>query len=337
MAVMNKTFLLAALLVVACDKGGGTSGGGGAGGGTGSGAERGRCYPNGTCNDGLVCLSDVCVRPPPADCAKVATKLASYRLGNYAPRDERDKVIEELRASCVAAQLSVEEGDCILEATGRLAVARCPEPLLAELEGDADGCKTVAKILTSTLVTDMGQDPAKREKILALEPEVREVVTAACTDDHWPDAVKECLGKASDMRSIDPCMDDMPKDLMMKLMERAKDIMAKIEAIDEPPPPPPPAVDAGIAPPPPVGDAGAAALPASLPSCQAYLDLMAKFVACPTAPQDQRDAFAQALDASREAWRQLASGGPQQIAEIEESCKAATAAMQQSMDTYKCQ
>jgi hypothetical protein len=137
------------------------------------------------------------------------------------------------------------------------------------------------------------------------------------------------------MRSVDPCMDDMPKDLLMKLMDRAKDIMAKIEAIDEPPPPPPVTVDAGLATPPPVGDAGA--LPAELASCQAYLDLMAKFVACPTAPQDQRDAFAQAIEASREAWRQLAAGGPQQLAEIEASCKAAIAAMQQSMDTYRCQ
>lgn len=29
------------------------------------GTERGKCYPNQTCNDGFVCLSDLCVRPPP--------------------------------------------------------------------------------------------------------------------------------------------------------------------------------------------------------------------------------------------------------------------------------
>jgi len=36
------------------------------GGAPGPGEERGNCYPNGTCNDGLVCLSDLCVRLPDA-------------------------------------------------------------------------------------------------------------------------------------------------------------------------------------------------------------------------------------------------------------------------------
>ena len=31
------------------------------------GIERHACYPNGTCNDGLTCLSDLCVRLPEAD------------------------------------------------------------------------------------------------------------------------------------------------------------------------------------------------------------------------------------------------------------------------------
>lgn len=31
------------------------------------GIERHACYANGTCNDGLMCLSDLCVRLPTAD------------------------------------------------------------------------------------------------------------------------------------------------------------------------------------------------------------------------------------------------------------------------------
>jgi hypothetical protein len=44
----------------------------GCGGGSGSpatGTERGPCYGNGTCNTGLVCLSNTCVKPPPTGTA----------------------------------------------------------------------------------------------------------------------------------------------------------------------------------------------------------------------------------------------------------------------------
>jgi MYXO-CTERM domain-containing protein len=43
----------------------GTTGGGGQA-GAGAGSERGPCYGNGTCNAGLVCLSDICVKPADA-------------------------------------------------------------------------------------------------------------------------------------------------------------------------------------------------------------------------------------------------------------------------------
>jgi hypothetical protein len=91
------------------------------------GTERGACYGNRTCNDGLSCLSDLCVRPPGADCGKVAAKLGSFMLGNYADRDLRDQYLARTRDECTAAQLTKEEGDCLLGAPHRNALGRCPK------------------------------------------------------------------------------------------------------------------------------------------------------------------------------------------------------------------
>jgi hypothetical protein len=114
-----------ALLLAAC-----------AGGSSGSaqrapdGHERGDCYGNGTCNDGLMCLSNVCVRPPPADCAKVAKALDYLTLGNYAPAAERTAFDERVARECQAAMLTKEEGDCILAAKSRQQLAECPKPMV---------------------------------------------------------------------------------------------------------------------------------------------------------------------------------------------------------------
>jgi hypothetical protein len=94
------------------------------------GTERGDCYGNGTCNPGLLCLSNLCVRPPPADCAKVARHLDYMTLGNYASMAERAAFDEQVTRECQAAGLSKEEGDCILEAKSRQQLAGCPKPLV---------------------------------------------------------------------------------------------------------------------------------------------------------------------------------------------------------------
>ena len=93
------------------------------------GTERGACYGNKTCNEGLQCLSGVCVRPPPPDCAKVAEKLSFLTLSNYAKRAERQAYISRTTTTCMQAKLTHDEADCILEAKNRGALTRCPKPL----------------------------------------------------------------------------------------------------------------------------------------------------------------------------------------------------------------
>ncbi len=108
-----------------------------------AGSERGACYGNGTCNDGLTCLSELCVRPPGADCDKVAAKLGSMFLGNYAGRDQRDAFLASTKDECVRAKLTKEEGDCLLSVPHRNGFAKC-----AKVIGVGDCAKVVAHLET---------------------------------------------------------------------------------------------------------------------------------------------------------------------------------------------
>ena len=68
---------------VACKGGGGGGGGGGKANGSAApvvGQERGDCRPDRSCDPGLTCLSNLCVRPPtasPPTCAASARAPAS--------------------------------------------------------------------------------------------------------------------------------------------------------------------------------------------------------------------------------------------------------------------
>jgi hypothetical protein len=89
------------------------------------GVERSSCRPDRTCDPGLVCLSDLCVRPPPADCDAVAEQLASIDLGNYAEPEDRAPVVARYAAACAAALITRREAHCIDLARDRSSAALC--------------------------------------------------------------------------------------------------------------------------------------------------------------------------------------------------------------------
>lgn len=91
------------------------------------GTERGDCYGNGTCNDGLACMSGLCVRPPGADCDAVVAHLGAILLDNYMPRDQRDRWAADTLAECVDAKLGQDDGRCLLDAKHRNLLSRCPK------------------------------------------------------------------------------------------------------------------------------------------------------------------------------------------------------------------
>lgn len=159
------------------------------------GAERGPCYGNGTCDEGLWCLSDLCVRPPPADCAKVADKLGNLLLSNYAPREERAAFVGEMKAACDSAQLAKEDGDCILGAADSKELAECPQPLgMGDCERVLEHVEQVLAPTDERLARELASDrdemlrECRREAITKVE----EACILAARDT---DALERCVGR----------------------------------------------------------------------------------------------------------------------------------------------
>lgn len=94
-----------------------------------AGQERGDCRPDSSCDPGLTCLSNLCVRPPPADCKKVAEAMSFVLLDNYTPREQRTAFFDETQRQCEAAHLSTDDGECLMKATSRANLRDCPVPL----------------------------------------------------------------------------------------------------------------------------------------------------------------------------------------------------------------
>jgi hypothetical protein len=322
-----------ALALAGCEKSGGP------------GKERGACYGNGTCDPGLVCMSELCVRPPPADCAKVAEKLASYRLGNYAPKEERAKVIGELTGKCEEARLSVDEGKCILEAQGRMEIAQCPRPLLDELAGDKDGCKAVADQVARFFVDAFSQqgmgDRSKAEKFA---PEIASAIQASCVEDAWPDAPKRCFLMAASFDDMGDCQDAFPEELEDRVEKRLEPVIEKIMKLmmnDGSAPTTPPATPPPVTPPPttiaPPPGATTGALPATIEAaCAGYLARMERFMACDKVPKESRDAARQGIDAMKDAWKQAGAMPAEAQKAMADACKQAEDALAQAMTATGC-
>ena len=85
------------------------------------GKERADCRLDKTCDPGLMCLSNLCVRPPPADCTAVGEGLASHDLGNYAEPEDRAPVVDKYKRACHKAMVSKEQGECIAATTEKFA------------------------------------------------------------------------------------------------------------------------------------------------------------------------------------------------------------------------
>ncbi len=94
-----------------------------------AGAERGPCKRGRACDDGLTCLSDLCVRPPPADCAAVGKQLSFRFLDNYTPRAQRDAFVAEVGRQCETGRLSERDGACLVRARNRAELRACPRPI----------------------------------------------------------------------------------------------------------------------------------------------------------------------------------------------------------------
>ena len=205
------------------------------------GHERDDCRPDKTCEPGLVCLSNLCVRPPPADCQAVADQLASIDLGNYAEPETRAPVISRYKAACETALVSKEEGQCLDKARDKWSASQCVPRMFPELASSSTGdCaalveKTKAMIAKQAAYTS---DP----KMKTWFDRTMAVMQEACEQDHWPDQLKKCMLASDGTTALQQnCAQAMPPALQEKLQARMTRAMQELQAQGQPPtgaPPP---------------------------------------------------------------------------------------------------
>lgn len=208
------------------------------------GTERGDCRPAaekgavGTCDPGLLCLSNLCVRPPPADCAAVGERLASFDLGNYAEPDARAPVVAKYKAACEKAYVTKEQGDCIEKADSSWAAKDCASAMFPELESTNTGLCDQVMVKIKALIDKQiagNSDPSTAKLIGAMT----DVMRQSCEQDGWPDALKQCLAAANDDAGMTACNAQMPPSVQQKISERMQKAMAEnMQTMPAPPPPP---------------------------------------------------------------------------------------------------
>lgn len=185
-----------------------------------AGTERGDCRPEGNCEPGLLCLSNLCVRPPPADCQTVADQLASMELGNYADPEQRTPVVARYKAACTTGRVSQEQGACLEKATDKWAAAQCAPSMFPEMQAMSAGdCAGVSAKLKTAMSRQMGavNDPQVQQMFAT----ALGVVQQSCEQDAWPEMFKKCILLAADTTdALETCTGQMPPALQQKLTER---------------------------------------------------------------------------------------------------------------------
>ena len=182
----------------------------------------------GTCDPGLLCLSNLCVRPPPADCQAIADQLTSFELGNYAEPEERAPVADKYKRACNKAMVSKEQGQCMEKATDKVGAFQCAPLMFPELGkpaaaggGDCDQIMTITRAYMTKSVAG-SQDPQMQKMLDAALGAMKE----SCEQDNWPVAFKQCILTAGDSTdAMNRCNGQMPPDIQKKMTDRMMKIV----------------------------------------------------------------------------------------------------------------
>jgi hypothetical protein len=193
-----------------------------------AGHERGSCRPDRTCDVGLLCLSNLCVRPPAADCQDVGEQLASFDLGNYAEPEDRAPVVARYQAACEVAMLSRDEQHCIDRTRDRWSAAQCAPRLFPDLASSSTGnCGAiVARVRAAT----------QKQAAYLSDPRMKTwfdrtvtVMQESCEQDHWPDALKKCMLAGNELAAMtQACNQQTPPALRQRLQERLSQAMQDV-------------------------------------------------------------------------------------------------------------
>ena len=184
-----------------------------------AGDERQDCRPDHGCEPGLVCLSNLCVRPPAADCAHVAEALASGELGNYAPPQARAPLVAAKRAACEAAQVSKDEAACLDKAHDAWSQRQCVPRMFPETAATPGECAAIAmkvRALIAPNVAQVGSDAAH------MVDKMMPILESSCEHDGWPPEIKRCILATGpgDLAAMNRCSALMPKALQDHLQEQ---------------------------------------------------------------------------------------------------------------------
>lgn len=189
------------------------------------GKERGDCRADKTCDPGLLCLSGLCVRPPPADCEAVGEHLTSLELGNYAEPEDRAPVVARYKAACEKGYVSKEQGACIEKTDNKWAAMECAPEMFPETK--ASGTGDCGKVVAKLRAAFARQAPA------VLDPQTQTMMAKAmnaikdsCEQDGWPAALKRCILESSDTAdAMTACDQQVPPALKTKMTERMMNAM----------------------------------------------------------------------------------------------------------------
>jgi hypothetical protein len=198
--------------------------------GTPAGHERGDCRPEKLCDPGLICLSNLCVRPPAADCQAVANQLASIELGNYAEPEDRAPIVARYQGACEAALVSKEEGQCIDKARDKWSASQCVPRMFPELASSSSGdCATIvakAKAMMENQAAYLSDPSMKKWFDLSMK-----IMQQSCEQDHWPDALKRCmLTNDGSPAAMQGCNQQMPPALQQAMQSRLTKAMQEQQA-----------------------------------------------------------------------------------------------------------
>jgi hypothetical protein len=182
----------------------------------------------GTCDPGLLCLSNVCVRPPPADCTAIGELLTSFDLGNYAEPEERAPIVEKYKRACQKAYVSKEQGECIAATTDKFAAIKCAPLMFPELKpaaGKATGdCDQVMAKLEGFLRTSM--DTQQNPQLQSMLTSILVALRDSCDQDGWPAEFKKCILESGDNAdAMSACNGQMPPEIQQKVTKRMSDAM----------------------------------------------------------------------------------------------------------------
>lgn len=182
------------------------------------GKERNDCRADKTCDPGLLCLSNLCVKPPAADCTKVGELLASFELGNYAEPEQRAPTVAKHEAACEKVYVTEKEGDCLAKVRDREAAVACVPRLFPDVPKPTTGeCAQVAVAVRTQISRQMpSTDPRANATVNAMVAAVH----ASCEEDGWPKAAIDCYLNGSGIDVIQACESAMSPSLQQKLRDR---------------------------------------------------------------------------------------------------------------------